>query len=139
MLDLKFKTIDRSRSVPLCQFGKTTFSTRRVNDFCLSRFFFVQRLTFNVDRSKESIVTLYDNALAACHQIRQLHPFLLPKLKFPADLFLSSVGLLEDEVCKVRDRLTIAYKRSTIPLRAYAKEYSRYQSFFNLDIPQYIE
>ncbi|KAK9309948.1 hypothetical protein QLX08_000576 [Tetragonisca angustula] len=95
--------------------------------------------TTNPDKFVESIITLYDNALVACHQIRQVHPFLLLKLKFPADVFLSSVGLLEDHVCKVRDRLTIAYRKSTIPLKAYAKEYSRYQSFFNLNIPKYIE
>ena len=92
-----------------------------------------------VNYFKGSIITLYDNALVACHQIRQVHPFLLLKLKFPTDVFLSSVGLLEDKVCNVRERLRIAYQKSTIPLKAYANEYSRYQSFFNLDISKYIE
>lgn len=88
---------------------------------------------------KESIITLYDNALTACHQIRQIHPFLLPKLKFPIHLYLSSVGLLENQVCNVRESLRKAYKKSVIPLKAYAKEFSRYQLFFNLNVAQYIE
>ncbi|CAL7945370.1 unnamed protein product [Xylocopa violacea] len=95
--------------------------------------------TTNPEEFAEMIVTLYDNALLLCHQVRQVHPFLLPELKFPADLFLSSVGLLEKQVCEIRDRLKHAYEKSTIPLRAYAKEYSRYQEFFNLDVEQYIE
>ncbi|OAD57478.1 Dynein heavy chain 1, axonemal [Eufriesea mexicana] len=95
--------------------------------------------TRDPEKFVESIVTLYDNALIACHQVRQVHPFLLPRLKFPSDIFLSSVGLLEDQVCRVRDILKIAYQKSTIPLKAYAKEYLRYQLFFNLDIEKYIE
>ncbi|XP_060831781.1 dynein axonemal heavy chain 1-like [Bombus pascuorum] len=144
LIDTRFKpTANPVFLVDLQMDEQKAYYTTDPDKFAVGAFPFY-RFSFDKDRClkherNESIVALYDNALAACHQIRQLHPFLLPKLKFPADLFLSSVGLLEDEVCKVRDRLTIAYKKSTIPLRAYAKEYSRYQSFFNLDIPRYIE
>ncbi|XP_076766961.1 dynein axonemal heavy chain 1 [Xylocopa sonorina] len=95
--------------------------------------------TTNPEEFAKTIVTLYDNALLLCHQVRQVHPFLLPELKFPANLFLSSVGLLEKQVCEIRDRLRLAYQKSTIPLRAYAKEYSRHQEFFNLNVEQYIK
>ncbi|KZC03876.1 Dynein heavy chain 1, axonemal [Dufourea novaeangliae] len=86
-----------------------------------------------------TIVSLYDTALGACHQIRQVHPFLLPALKFPADVFLSSVGLLEDQVCDIRNRLTLAYQKSTVPLKAYAREFHRFLELFNLNIANYID
>lgn len=89
--------------------------------------------------AKEAIITLYDNAIAACHQVRQVHPFLLPALKFPADLHLSSVGLLEENVCQVRDRLRVAYEKSVIPLKAYAREYHKYLDIYNLDVAKYVE
>ncbi|XP_043259684.1 dynein axonemal heavy chain 1-like [Colletes gigas] len=93
----------------------------------------------NPDEFVKTIVSLYDNALAMCHQVRQVHPFLLPALKFPSDLFMSSVGLLEDHVCHVRDRLKLAYQKSVIPLKAYAREYHRFLDLFNLDVANYVE
>ncbi|XP_076627799.1 dynein axonemal heavy chain 1 [Colletes latitarsis] len=93
----------------------------------------------NPDEFVKTIVSLYDNAIAMCHQVRQVHPFLLPALKFPADLFMSSVGLLEDHVCHVRDRLKLAYQKSVIPLKAYAREYHRFLDLFNLDVANYVE
>jgi dynein heavy chain len=80
-----------------------------------------------------------DDALIQCHQIPQIHPFLLPFLKFPKDLFLSSVGLLEKQVCEVRDRLRIAYQKSQIPLQAYASEYQQYLGIYKLNIEKYVE
>ncbi|XP_011146850.2 dynein heavy chain 1, axonemal-like, partial [Harpegnathos saltator] len=88
---------------------------------------------------QEIIVTLLDNTLSECHRVKQVHPFLLPFLKFPKDLFLSSVGLLEEKVCEARDRLRIAYKKSVIPLKAYANEYRQYLEFFTLNVEQYMK
>lgn len=88
---------------------------------------------------QETIVTLYDNALTSCHQIRQIHSFLLPALKFPPDLFLSSVGLLEEYVCLIRDRLKIAYQKCSMLLKAYAREYTTYLDFYNLNVTEYIQ
>ncbi|XP_076646459.1 dynein axonemal heavy chain 1 [Halictus rubicundus] len=87
----------------------------------------------------EAIVELYDNAVASSHQIRQIHPFLLPALKFPNDIFLSSVGLLDEQVCWVRERLMLAYMTSSIPLNAYAAEFNRFLELYNLDVAKYIE
>lgn len=73
-----------------------------------------------------------------CHQIRQVHPFLLRNLKFPANLLLCSVGLLEKSVCDVRDRLDLLYTKAIIPLKAYANEYQKYLEFYMLPVAQYI-
>ncbi|KAG7197921.1 hypothetical protein KM043_016158 [Ampulex compressa] len=72
-------------------------------------------------------------------QIRQVHPFLLPSLKFPPDLYLSSVGLMEEHVCETRYRLQMAYQKSIIPLKAYAKEYEKYLGLFKLHVAKYVE
>ncbi|XP_053995639.1 dynein axonemal heavy chain 1-like [Hylaeus anthracinus] len=93
----------------------------------------------NPNEFVETIISLYDNALTMCHQVRQVHPFLLLELKFPVDLFLSSVGLLEEHVCDVRDSLKLAYQKSAIPLRAYARKYHKFLDLFNLDITNYID
>ncbi|XP_071558365.1 dynein axonemal heavy chain 1-like [Temnothorax nylanderi] len=92
-----------------------------------------------VHRMQEIIIAILDNSLSQCHQIRQVHPFLLPFLKFPKDLYLSSVGLLENQVCEVRERLRIAYQKSIISLKAYASEYQQYLGIYKLDVEKYVE
>lgn len=89
--------------------------------------------------SQETIIAILDNSLSQCHQIRQIHPFLLSFLKFPKDLYLSSVSLLEEQVCEVRERLRIAYQKSIIPLKAYASEYQQYLGIYKLDVEKYVE
>lgn len=84
-------------------------------------------------------MTLLDNFLCQCHQIKQVHPFLLPFLKFPEDLYLSSVGLMEKHVCEVRSRLRTAYRKSIIPLRAYAREYQQHLEIYKLNVEKYVE
>lgn len=82
---------------------------------------------------------MLDNSLRQCHEIKQVHPFLLPFLKFPEDLYLGSVGLMEKHVCEVRSRLITAYRKSVIPLRAYAREYQQYLEIHKLNVEKYVE
>ncbi|XP_011707083.1 PREDICTED: dynein heavy chain 1, axonemal-like, partial [Wasmannia auropunctata] len=93
----------------------------------------------DLESFEEIIVAILDNSLSQCHKIRQVHPFLLPFLKFPKDLYLSSVGLLEKQVCEVRERLRTAYQKSVIPLKAYAREYQQYLGIYKLDVEKYVE
>ncbi|KAF7272031.1 hypothetical protein GWI33_015147, partial [Rhynchophorus ferrugineus] len=87
----------------------------------------------------EVLLKLFDEALRQTHQIRQVHPLLLSNLRFPADLCLSSVGLLADEVCHIRNRFLLAYKKALIPLKAYAKEYDVHVNLYTLNIPDFIK
>ncbi|XP_032680816.1 dynein heavy chain 1, axonemal [Odontomachus brunneus] len=88
---------------------------------------------------EEVIINLLDDSLSQCHQVKQLHSFLLPSLEFLQDLFLSSVGLMEKQVCEARDRLRVAYGKSIIPLKAYANEYRQYLDFFTLNVDKYMK
>ncbi|ERL92012.1 hypothetical protein D910_09334 [Dendroctonus ponderosae] len=87
----------------------------------------------------EVLLKLFDEALTQTHQIRQVHPLLLSNLRFPPDLCLSSVGLLAEEVCNVRNRFLLAYEKACIPLRAYAKEFDVHVNLYSLIISDYIK
>ncbi|CAH1982455.1 unnamed protein product [Acanthoscelides obtectus] len=88
---------------------------------------------------KKVILRLFDEALRQTHQIKQVHPLLLPNLRFPKDLNLSSVGLLAEEVVSIRDRFMRAYDRALVPLLAYANEYKVHTELYTMDVAQFIE
>lgn len=88
---------------------------------------------------QEVLLKLFDEALKQTHQIRQVHPLLLGNLRFPPDLFLSSVGLLADEICSVRNRFLLAYEKACIPLKAYAREFEVHVNLYTLNISDYIK
>ncbi|KAI4462790.1 dynein heavy chain 1 axonemal-like protein [Holotrichia oblita] len=88
---------------------------------------------------QKGLLFLYDNGLALTHTIKQVHPLLLTNLKFPGDLCLSSVGLLEDFVNKLRNTIQLGYKKAIIPLKAYAKEYDIHLDLFKMDVNSYVE
>lgn len=88
---------------------------------------------------QKTLLKLYDGALRQTHTINQVHPFLLSNLRFPPDLYLSSVGLLDEEVCELRERFLTGYKKAIIPLKAYAKEYDVHLELYTLDVAAYIE
>ncbi|KYN02642.1 Dynein heavy chain 1, axonemal [Cyphomyrmex costatus] len=93
----------------------------------------------NLESFEEIIIDILDNSLKKCQHIKQVHPFLLPFLKFPEDLYLSPVDLLEEQVYEVRERLRTAYQKSTIPLKAYVKEYQQYLEIYKLNVEKYVE
>lgn len=85
------------------------------------------------------LLKLYDNAIKLTHTINQVHPYLLGNLKFPPDLYLSSVGLLSEQVVELREKFLMGYKKALIPLKAYAAEYKMHQELFSMDINKFIE
>lgn len=93
----------------------------------------------NLDSFKETLLRLYDTPLTLMHTINQIHPFLLPNLKFSKDLTLSSIGLLAEEIVSVRTRFLYAYEKAIIPAKAYAEEFIVYLDLFRMDVKAYIE
>ncbi|KAK9870899.1 hypothetical protein WA026_009856 [Henosepilachna vigintioctopunctata] len=87
---------------------------------------------------EKTLLKLYDQGLRQTHSIKQVHPFLLSNLRFPEDLCLSSVGLLSEEVCSVRERFLTAYRMALIPLKAYANRYFAYLELYNQDAALYV-
>ncbi|KAK5644094.1 hypothetical protein RI129_007939 [Pyrocoelia pectoralis] len=89
-------------------------------------------------RFKKELLNLYDTAVSMTHYVNQVHPSLLKHLKFPSDLYLSSVGLLDKDVCALRERLLRGYDKAIIPLFAYAATYSVHMELYTLNINAYI-
>lgn len=85
------------------------------------------------------LLKLYDTGVRLTHTINQVHPYLLGNLRFPSDLCLSSVGLLDQQVSDLRDRFLNAYGKVVIPLKAYAAEYKMHQELFSLEVGKFIE
>lgn len=85
------------------------------------------------------MLRLYDYAVKETHSINQVHPMLLKYLKFPADLYLSSVGLLDKDVCALRERMLRGYHKAVIPLIAYAAEYKVHLEFYTLNTTEFVK
>ncbi|XP_074037842.1 dynein axonemal heavy chain 1 isoform X2 [Leptinotarsa decemlineata] len=88
---------------------------------------------------RQVLLRLFDDGLKQTHQINQVHPFLLSNLRFPKNLTLSSVGLLAEEVCRIRERFLLAYEKALIPLLAYADEYKVHVQLYTMDVNNFIE
>ena len=52
---------------------------------------------------------------------------------------LESVGEHEPHVEELRETIRHAIRKAVIPLRAYAKEYEKYQELVNMDVNQYVK
>ncbi|XP_018331814.1 dynein heavy chain 1, axonemal-like [Agrilus planipennis] len=92
-----------------------------------------------VETFPQILLQLYDTAVELTHTIPQVHPFLLKFLKYPPDLYLSSLGLLEEGISTLRERMLTGYEKATIPLLAYADKYYAHKELYNMDVPKYIE
>ncbi|XP_049940877.1 dynein axonemal heavy chain 1-like, partial [Schistocerca serialis cubense] len=87
---------------------------------------------------EEVIMQLLNSAVRLTHTIKQVHPMVLQNLKFPEDLLLSSVGLMDPYVCKMRERIRSCIQHSIIPLIAYSKEYYKHMDLWKLNVDEYI-
>mgnify|MGYP000081991310 FL=1 len=81
---------------------------------------------------------LFDKGITCTKNVPQLEKMVIEGLFWSGTPLLESVGENEPEVVNLRETVRHAIKQSLIPLRAYAKEYEKYQELFNLDINQYI-
>ena len=52
---------------------------------------------------------------------------------------LESVGEHEPHVEELRETIRNTIRKAVIPLRAYAKEYEKYQELVNMDVNQYVK
>lgn len=58
----------------------------------------------------------------------------MQKLFIGDDPMLESVNLWEPEVTELREKIRIALNKATIPLKAYAEEYTQHLELHNQDI-----
>ncbi|XP_049878805.1 dynein axonemal heavy chain 1-like [Pectinophora gossypiella] len=96
---------------------------------------------YSTDPAQFEIVIqrLFREMLYRCHFIPQVHPMIMTGLVFDKELFLTSIGLMEQNVCEFRERLLKAYRKAIIPLIAYMHQYDCYRDIYVLEIEPYVE
>ncbi|KAL6464354.1 hypothetical protein MHYP_G00266710 [Metynnis hypsauchen] len=85
-----------------------------------------------------SIVNLLDKGILCTHNIPQLDKFVMKNLFISGVPLLESVGLYEPAVRELRERVSLALRQATIPLRAYAREYECHLELHNSDINTFL-
>lgn len=88
---------------------------------------------------ESEIVKIFESTVLALHEIPQIDPFLVTRLTFDRNIKMSSIGLLDNFIQHHINHLQLCYKKSLIPLHAYAKEFEQYVEFKNININDYIK
>uniref|UniRef100_A0A182MCX5 Dynein heavy chain linker domain-containing protein n=1 Tax=Anopheles culicifacies TaxID=139723 RepID=A0A182MCX5_9DIPT len=91
------------------------------------------------DSFPEILPRIMDDILTECHYIHTIEPSLMQYLIFAGNLFLSSVGLLDPIIVKLRETLLEYYQKSLLPLRAYATRYAAYKELFFTNVKEFVE
>ncbi|KAG8232251.1 hypothetical protein J437_LFUL011804 [Ladona fulva] len=91
------------------------------------------------DEFKVQLLQLFENAVIVSHGIPQVQPYLLTNLRFPDVLFLSSVGLAEENMAEKKQKMLCAIQSAIYPLKAYAREYKEFVSLYFATVEDYIK
>ncbi|XP_062551074.1 dynein axonemal heavy chain 1 [Armigeres subalbatus] len=91
------------------------------------------------DEFEPCLEMLFEEAVANTHDVHIIDPSLLGSLIFDPVLFLSSVGLLDPVIQQRRDFLTLTYRKTIIPLKAYAARYLEFKELFFTNVADYVE
>ncbi|XP_058126585.1 dynein axonemal heavy chain 1 [Anopheles ziemanni] len=90
-------------------------------------------------RFPELLEYIMDDTVKQSHFIHTVEPSLIQSLIFSGDLYLSSVGLIDQAMVERRSKLLDYYKKALLPLRSYAARYGAYKELFFTDIKEFIE
>uniref|UniRef100_A0A182PVU0 Dynein heavy chain linker domain-containing protein n=1 Tax=Anopheles epiroticus TaxID=199890 RepID=A0A182PVU0_9DIPT len=80
-----------------------------------------------------------DDVLRECHFIHTIEPSLMQSLIFAENLYLSSVGLIDSTIVKLRQTLLEYYRKALLPLQAYAARFAAYKELFFTNVKEFIE
>ncbi|XP_029908318.1 dynein heavy chain 1, axonemal [Myripristis murdjan] len=80
------------------------------------------------------LLNLFDKGILATYNIPQLDKFVMQKMFICGTPLLESVALWDAAVTKLREKVCMALRQATIPLRAYAAEYEKYLELHNSNI-----
>uniref|UniRef100_A0A8W7JBE3 Dynein heavy chain linker domain-containing protein n=1 Tax=Anopheles albimanus TaxID=7167 RepID=A0A8W7JBE3_ANOAL len=82
---------------------------------------------------------IMDEAIRGSHSAHTIEPSLIQSLLFADNLYLSSVGLIDQAMVERRDTLVSYYLKALVPLRAYAARYNAYGELFHINAKDFIE
>ncbi|XP_055642449.1 dynein axonemal heavy chain 1 [Toxorhynchites rutilus septentrionalis] len=83
--------------------------------------------------------TLFNEAIVQTHDVHLIDPSLFGSLIFAPNLFLSSVGLIDPIIEDRRSNLILSYRKSILPLKAYAARYAEFKQLYFTNIGEYVE
>lgn len=90
------------------------------------------------DEFEPKMLKLFEEPIVESHYVHQIDPSVMDGLIFPNDLYLSSVGLLENVVDNARELVLLCYRTARIPLKAYLHQYVKHTKFFLMDSKVYL-
>ncbi|XP_052864070.1 dynein axonemal heavy chain 1 [Anopheles cruzii] len=82
---------------------------------------------------------IMDVAIEGSHFVHTIEPSLMQSLIFVDNLYLSSVGLIDPVMVEQRNRLVSYYRKSAVPLQAYATRYNAYMDLFFTNVQEFTE
>lgn len=82
---------------------------------------------------------LFNEAIVQTHDVHVIDPSLFGSLIFAPDLFFSSAGLMDPIIVDRRNNLLLSYRKSIIPLKAYAGRYAEFKQLYFTNIVDYVE
>jgi len=97
--------------------------------------------TFDLQNGRlgREILEMFYKCILTTHNIPQIDPYLMKKLKFDVkNLKLSSIGILDVEIQNQILQLTESYSKCLIPLYAYARKYEKFVELKCLDVQSYV-
>ncbi|XP_057321703.1 dynein axonemal heavy chain 1 isoform X2 [Microplitis mediator] len=94
--------------------------------------------SMNVNNFIRTLICIIDEVVIQLHEITNPQILLFNKLKFPPDLFLSPIGLMDDSIVDVKKSIEFIYRPSICLLDEFSKQYDEYIELLNLDIEIFI-
>ncbi|KFB39223.1 AGAP008745-PA-like protein [Anopheles sinensis] len=91
------------------------------------------------ERFPDLLERIMDDTVKQSHFIHTVEPSLIQSLIFSGDLYLSSVGLIDQTMVERRTKLLDYYRKALLPLRSYAARYGAYKELFFTDVKEFIE
>ncbi|KAF0288035.1 Dynein heavy chain 1, axonemal [Amphibalanus amphitrite] len=91
-----------------------------------------------MERFVKVMLNVFEHGVTVTHDVPPLEPLVLDNIFWPDRTPLSSIGLMNPEITVLRDRLKKTMEMIAIPMKAYAKAYTKYEWIYNLDIPKYL-
>ncbi|XP_044582280.1 dynein axonemal heavy chain 1-like isoform X2 [Cotesia glomerata] len=85
-----------------------------------------------------SLLKWIDEIVVQLHAIKHPQAYLFPELKFPPNMFLSPIGLLDDVIVDAKTSIESFYRPLIGKLIAYVDSYQMYLEILSLDVESYL-
>lgn len=89
--------------------------------------------------SQPVIINIFTNAIIQSHKLPTIPSKLLTRMKFHTETYLTSIGLMEAEIVRLKNIIENGIRLAIIPLKAYSKEFVAHLPLLNTNVELYIK